>query len=400
LKVLHITHLYPRPYDHFYSIAVHKQIKALRRQGCLQKVISPIPWSPFPINHISDKWKNYSQAPTYNTHEGIAVFYPRYLVFPKALLLNTAGVRMYWGIKRLIRKIEIEFQFDLIHAHMALPDGYAGMLISKEYGKPLVVTFQATDLDITANRNKSCLLALQKVFTFAKRVISPSPRLAKDFVVRFGIEPLTIGYGFSAGEVFTGDDNVLKAYEGRSVLLSVSRLIPTKGIELNICAVKQLIEKHEGLLYLIIGDGPDRAKLEKLTSDLGLSNHVVFIGHVPHETVMKYMANCDVFALPSWQETFGLVYVEAMAHGKPVVAVQNQGVDGIVIHGKNGLLVKPRDIDSLVKALDFLLSQPEEARTMGERARKLVLEHYTSEKNAEKTLQVYHEVLNEKQVMN
>lgn len=395
MRVLHITHLYPRPYDHFYGIAMHKQIKALERQGCLQKVISPVPWSPFPIKHMSHKWKHYSQVPIYNTNEGIAVFYPRHLVFPKALLFNSAGVRMYSGIKRLIREIELEFQFDLIHAHTALPDGYAGMLISMEFRKPLVVTFQATDLDITANKNKYCLSALQKVFTFAKRVISPSPRLAKDFVFRFGIESLVIGYGFSASEVFTGDSNVLEAYKGRRVLLSVSRLIPTKGIELNICAIKQLIKKYEDLLYLVIGDGPDRAKLEELTRDLGLANHVVFIGHVPHEIVMKYMANCDVFTLPSWQETFGLVYVEAMAHAKPVVAVQKQGVDGIVIHGKNGLLVKPRDIDSLVEALDFLLSHPEEARTMGERARKLVLEHYTWEKNAEKTIQVYREVLNE-----
>lgn len=395
MRVLHITHLYPRPYDHFYGIAMHKQIKALERQGCLQKVISPVPWSPFPIKHMSHKWKHYSQVPIYNTNEEIEVFYPRHLVFPKALLFNSAGVRMYWGIKRLIREIELEFQFDLIHAHTALPDGYAGMLISMEFRKPLVVTFQATDLDITANKNKYCLSALQKVFTFAKRVVSPSPRLAKDFVFRFGMESLVIGYGFSASEVFTGDSNVLEAYEGRRVLLSVSRLIPTKGIELNICAIKQLIKKYEDLLYLVIGDGPDRAKLEELTRDLGLANHVVFIGHVPHEIVMKYMANCEVFTLPSWQETFGLVYVEAMAHAKPVVAVQKQGVDGIVIHGKNGLLVKPRDIDSLVEALDFLLSHPEEARTMGERARKLVLDHYTWEKNAEKTIQVYREVLNE-----
>ena len=98
--------------------------------------------------------------------------------------------------------------------------------------------------------------------------------------------------------------------------------------------------------------------------------------------------------MPSWQETFGLVYLEAMAHGKPVVAVQGQGVDGIVTHGETGILVKPRDIDTLVEALDFLLSHPEEAKAIGERSRNMVLKNYTWEKNAKRTIEVYHEVLN------
>jgi len=67
-----------------------------------------------------------------------------------------------------------------------------------------------------------------------------------------------------------------------------------------------------------------------------------------------------------------------------------------VEHGKTGMLVKPRDVDSLVEALDFLLSHPEEAKAMGERGRKLVLENYTWEKNAEKTMEVYSSVLGEK----
>jgi len=82
-----------------------------------------------------------------------------------------------------------------------------------------------------------------------------------------------------------------------------------------------------------------------------------------------------------------------MAHARPVVAVRGQGVDGIVEHGKTGLLVTPRDGDSLFAALDFLLTHPEEARAIGERARELVLNNYTWERNADKTIEVYREVL-------
>lgn len=395
MRVLHITHLYPRPYDHLLGIAMHKQVKALEAQGCRQKVLSPTAFAPFPIKHVSQRWKSYSKVPIHDVLDGIEVYYPRYMVFPKAFLFASSGVRMHWGIRRLVREIEREFPFDLIHAHMALPDGYAGMLISMEYRKPLVLTFQATDLDITANRSRSCLSALEKVFSYAERVISPSPRLAKALVSRFGIEPVVVGYGIDASEVVTTGSELLSSYQGHRILLSVSRLIPTKGIDLNIRALKYLVNKYENLLYLVVGEGPERPVLERLTRELSLTEHVIFIGQVSHERAMEYMATCEVFTLPSWQETFGLVYIEAMAHAKPVVAVQGQGVDGIVIHGETGLLVKPRAVDSLVEALDFLLSHPDEAKTMGERARRLVLENYTWEKNAERTIKIYHEVLSE-----
>ena len=392
MRVLHITHLYPRPYDHLLGIAMHKQIKALEAQGCLQKVISPTPWAPFPVEVLSHKWKSYSQVPMRDVIDGVEVYYPRYLVFPKALLFASSGARMYWGIKRLIKEIEQGFPFDLIHAHMALPDGYAGMLIGRHYRKPLIVTVQATDLDITANRSKNCLAVLKKVLFYADKVIAPSPRLAKS-LSRFGVDPIVAGYGINISDIFTGESLLSSAYAGFRVLLSVSRLIRTKGVELNIHAVKRLVDKFEDVLYLVIGSGPERHALEELTRSLNLTEHIRFLGQLPHEKVMEYMAACEVFTLPSWQETFGLVYVEAMAHAKPVVAVQGQGVDGIVIHKETGFLVKPRDVDSLVEALDFLLSHPDEARAMGERAREVVLANYTWEKSAEKVMEVYREVL-------
>lgn len=109
---------------------------------------------------------------------------------------------------------------------------------------------------------------------------------------------------------------------------------------------------------------------------------------------MRLMRSCDIFILPSWNEAFGVVYLEAMANGKPVIACQGEGIDGIIKDKETGILVKPKDVDSLVKAMDYLLGNPDEARAIGTRARKLVLENYSWEKNAEKTIKVYQEVLN------
>ena len=394
MKVLNISHLYPLHYDPLLGIAMHKQIKATMMRINGGMVVCPIPWARFPVRYLTSKWKAYSEVPDHETVDGVEVLHPRYVVFPRALLLESSGFRLYHGIRKTVQRIYEDSPFDLIHAHMTMPDGYAGMLLARDFGMPLVVTLQATDLDITARRNARCLRALRAVFGAAAKIISPSPRLTEAMRDQFGIEATTIGYGVAAADIYSGYSSLDERYSDRKVLLSASRLIDTKGIDLNLYALRKLVGTHEKLVYVILGDGPVRHGLEQLTHELGLDDYVEFMGQVPHRQVMEYMSICNLFSMPSWQETFGLVYIEAMAHAKPVVAVQGQGVDGIVEHGRTGLLVKPRDVDSLAEALDFLLSHPEEAKAMGERARKVALENYTWEKNAEKTIEVYREVLN------
>ena len=145
---------------------------------------------------------------------------------------------------------------------------------------------------------------------------------------------------------------------------------------------------------MIIGKGKEKKNLEELVNKLNLQNMVKFAGKISHHKVMEYMASCDVFSLPSWNEGFGVVYIEAMAQGKPVIGCQGEGIEDFVENGKTGMLVKPKDVDSIVKVMDYLLSNPDEARAMGQRAHKFVLENYTWEKNAERTIEVYREVLN------
>ena len=393
MRALNISHLYPLHYDLQLGIAMHKQIKATMLMSSFSNVICPIPWSRFPVRYLTPKWKAYSEVPNHEVVDGVEVLHPRYMVFPRALFRESSGLRMYHGIRKIVKQIYKASPFDLIHAHMAMPDGFAGMLLAQDFGLPLVVTLQATDLDITAKRNARCLRSLRTVFEAADRVISPSPRISSAMHGQFGIASTTIGYGVSAADICSEYSDLGRRYKDRKVLLSVSRLMPTKGIALNLYSLRRLLDHHEELVYVILGDGPARHDLERLTRELMLDDHVEFIGHVSHRQAMEYMSICDVFSMPSWQETFGLVYIEAMAHAKPVVAIQGQGVDGIVEHGKSGLLVKPRDIDSLVAALDYLLSNSGEARAIGERARKLVLENYTWEGNAAKTIKVYEEVL-------
>ena len=399
MKILVLSHMYPSTFNEIGGIFVHEQVKALVKEGVELKVISPVPWAPFPMNHLSHKWKAYSEIPRHTQWDGVKVYYPRCLAFPKGYFFASSGRRMYAGIKSTVDKLYREFPFDLIHAHVALPDGYAGMLLSQKHQKPLVVTIHGQDFNYTIFRSLKCRRAVRNVIQTATRTIVVShklERVAEQHLASAGCVTV-INNGINPARAFQGLSSLSEDWRGKKVILSVSHLIQTKGLDLNLRALRRLVKEYPNLYYIVVGDGLIKRELNRLRKILGLEDYVEFAGQQPYSKAMEYMAKCDIFSLPSWQEGFGVVYLEAMAHGKPVIGCQGEGIEDFVEHGKTGLLVKPRDVDSLVGALNFLLSHPDEAKAMGERARKLVLENYTWEKNAEKTIEVYKEALNAKQ---
>ena len=398
MKVLVISHMYPSVFNEITGIFVHEQVKALINKGIEVQVVSPIPWTPFPINCLSSKWKKYSAVPGKTVYDGINIWYPRYVTFPRAWFFVSSGQRMYLGIKEVVKKIYQEFQFDLIHAHVALPDGYAGMKVAQKYKKPLIVTIHGQDLQQSIFKSKKCKKNIEKTINFSEKTIVVSKKLKKISENNLQLSSnkiKVVSNGINMRDVYTEKNKNIQEYNGKKIIFSVSHLIKTKGIDLNIKAIAKLKQKYPGIIYLITGKGKEKKKLEKLIKELSLQNMVIFIGEVSHYKVMEYMASCEIFSLPSWNEGFGVVYLEAMAQGKPVIGCRGEGIEDFVEHGKTGMLVESKDVDSLVQTIDYLLSNPDEAQAIGERARKLVLENYTWEKSAEKTIEIYNQALND-----
>ena len=392
MKILVISDMYPSTFNEINGIFVHKQVKALITKGLEVQVVSPVPWTPFPINYLSSKWKKYSTIPVRRVYEGINIWYPRYVTFPRAWFFDSLGQRIYLGVKDVIKKIYQNFQFDLIHAHVALPDGFAGMKIAKKYKKPLFVTIHGQDFHDTIFRNEKCRRNLERIVNYSARTIAVSEKLKKigeKYLQINSNKIVVIPNGISISDIYREQSKISQEYHGRKIILSVSRLTKAKGIDLNLKAISKLKRKYPHIIYLIVGEGKEKENLEELVNKLNLKSIVKFIRELPHHKVMEYMAACDIFSLPSWMEGFGVVYIEAMAHGKPVIGCQGEGIEDFVKDGKTGLLVKPRDVDSLANVMDCLLCNADEAQAMGERARKVVLEDYTWEKNAEKISKIY-----------
>lgn len=388
MRVLIISHEYPYRGNEIRATFVNEQVEELARQGCQVRVISPVPWAPFPISALSPKWKEYSNILQQDIFNGIQVYYPRVLTFPRNILKKWSGRLVYAGIRKTVRQlVNGGYDFDIIHAHHAFPDGYAGLLLSKEYKKPLVVTAHGMDIYSTIYHNKHCYDAVKQVFEEASQVITVSSKLKKQAKMA-GIpinNVIVLGNGIPDRIL----DNLYTCNNKDLVMLSVASLIQRKGIEYNIKAMAALQNRYPDLTYRIIGNGPEYQNLKSIVKKMGLSDKISFVSALNHETVFNEMAQCAFLSLPSWDEAFGLVYIEAMIQGKPVIACKGEGIEDVIQHGVNGMLVSPKDVDSLSAAIDFLLSHPNEANQIGQRARDTVIKDYTWGKIVQKLIKIY-----------
>jgi glycosyltransferase involved in cell wall biosynthesis len=161
------------------------------------------------------------------------------------------------------------------------------------------------------------------------------------------------------------------------VVLAVARLYKRKGLSQLIKVWPEILRSKPGAVLNIIGDGLEMENLQNLARELGLRDSVKFIGDVRSgKTLAGYYAGCDVFCLPSLHETFGLVFLEAMAAGKPVVALNCTAVPEVVRDGVDGILAPPGDDKALFSAVVSLLENESLSREMGERGKRRVGENF------------------------
>jgi glycosyltransferase involved in cell wall biosynthesis len=156
-------------------------------------------------------------------------------------------------------------------------------------------------------------------------------------------------------------------------ILSVARQYPRKNTGALVRAFARLRRSVPGARLRVVGGGPRLPALRELAADLGLGGAATFLGEVEDaDRVRAEYRRADLFCLPSLQEGFGIVFLEAMAAGLPIVAGRTAAVPEVVPHGEVGLLVSPRDEAALAVALERLAREPETRRAMGRAGRERV----------------------------
>lgn len=391
MKILVISHMFPNAMNNVYGIFVAHQVRELINLGHEVTVISPVPWSGKLIWWAGEKWENYGRIPFTEKREGVRVFYPRYPVLPRKILYQYIGQSCYLGISPLIRRLYPRFPFEIIHAHTALPDGFAAGLMKKEFACPIVLTIHGQDIFSNVKMGKGCRNAVIKALAEADHIVAVSSKLKKEMTALVDEKKIqVVPNGILRAEAGDGINELKAQYQGKQILLSVGYLIPRKGHRYVLEAMKDLVKEYPQLIYLIVGDGLEEGYLRKLAEDFGLGDKVYFLGRKSPEDVAKYMALADIFVLPSWNEAFGVVYLEAMAQGKPVIGCQGEGIEDIVSPGVDGFLVPPQDAEKLKNMIKALLQDEKMRIQIGKEAQNKVLKKFTWARVAEELTKIYY----------
>lgn len=249
----------------------------------------------------------------------------------------------------------------------------AGPVLARR-GVPYAVLAHGAEL--RGNRQR---LIAGPVLKRAARVLANS-RFTRDLVTSLGADPArTVVVNPGAPEPRLVDPARVAALRVRlgltgRVLLTVARLVPHKGIDLVLRALREI---PKDVSYLIAGEGPERAALESLAGDLGVAARVRFAGRLSDDDLAAAYAAADAFVLTSRDlgdggvEGFGIAILEAGSFGVPAIASGSGGIPDALLDGETGLLVDPDDIAGLTRVLHALLSDPARAQSMGNRARDL-----------------------------
>jgi glycosyltransferase involved in cell wall biosynthesis len=256
----------------------------------------------------------------------------------------------------LFDRIRNEVNIDIIHAHSYFPAGLASCEIGMYDNIPVIITEHSTDIR-NIKEDSTELKNLTKVVEEGNRFICVSENLKNEVIKVTNTKKKIYVIPNMVLPIFfdhTKPENNLKC-KGKDgfVFLSIGSLIPRKRFNILIDAFAQVFIDNKNVVLNIIGEGPLRNELEKKICDYNMESQISLLGSLSREKVAENISNSDCFVLASEYETFGVVYIEAMASGKPVIAVKNGGAEGIV-NDFNGILIENNEVGQLKDAMVYM----------------------------------------------
>ncbi|MCC6013102.1 MAG: glycosyltransferase family 4 protein [Candidatus Verstraetearchaeota archaeon] len=289
--------------------------------------------------------------------------------------------------------------FDIIHAHDWLT-ALAGINIKYIMRKPLIATIHSTELGrrrgYLSNDYERHIHEIEWILTYeAWRIICCSDYMVSE-VNKFFQCPLNkivrIYNGVDPNSLVPSSNVNRKNYaeDYEKIVLFVGRLVYEKGPHLLVEAANIL--KRNDIKFLFIGEGTMKPYLLELGKKLGISEKLYFLGHVPDDVLYAIYKMASVAVFPSLYEPFGIVALEAMALGTPVIVSAVGGLNEIVINEYNGIKVTPGSAYELAKAIEKIIDNPSLSKRLIENAKNFV-KNFTWEKAAEETIKLYEEVM-------
>jgi teichuronic acid biosynthesis glycosyltransferase TuaC len=381
-RLLIITDMYPEPDNPVYGIFVKQQVDALAKKYDVWVIATRFPRKAHVSSYVLDN------------HNVTLIGFPLVLgIFPSSLIT-------YWLYVCEIIKEKIRFwEPDIIHVHDCrhVPEIFILSQVLKNITIPKYLTVHNIKTHPDNVRNfltkkiyKQMLEGAYKIWT---NIFTVNYKLKQTISAFYPSDQIMI-IGNAISENSEIDNALIEKYKpnlNRDAfnIITVANLVKEKGLDYLIRSVKKIVETRPNIHLYIIGDGIVKNELQKLIENLDLSDKVTLAGRVENPIVRNLYKFFDAFVLTSWSETFGIVYLEAMYAGLPVVGVRGQGIDGIIYDMENGLLTEPKNLESIIAKIEYLISHVDKRKTIGEKGRILVQNNYMIDGLIDRIVDVY-----------
>lgn len=358
MRLVTFTTLYPHAEKPSHGIFVETRLRHLLATGAIKsRVVAPVPWFPFSGRHFG-RYGQFARMAHAERRHGIRVVRPRFVSLPKVGMAAAPGL-LAAGAVRAMGDILDDVGFDLIDAHYFYPDGVAAALLARYFNKPFVVTARGSDISLVPQNR----LARRQILWAARRAsgIVAVCRALRDEMVALGIAPesiTTLRNGVDLTLFRPADRERTRSALGLTgfTLLAVGNLVPVKGHELMLAALRELPDVQ----LLVAGSGPLRLPLERLAAGLGVAGRVRFLGGLPQYALREYYCAADALLLASSREGWANVLLEAMACGTPAIAPAVWGIPEVVACRDAGILYQDRTPTALAQAVGALRASPPE----------------------------------------
>lgn len=404
MKICIVTHTFPKNPNDTTAAFMHPLVLGLKSLGNEVVVLTPyhrdLRISDFPYKIVTYKyiWPNFLHVLGYSQtlKDGTIFRFYTYLLAP---------LFYFFGFLALLRLIAKE-KFDIVSSHWILPNGFIAYLTSRFIKVPYTVSLAGSDVYV-ANKNFLFSFMARISARSASAICADSPKYV-DELRRTGVKigkVHIINYPVDTSKVkvsIKGVQNLRKKMNlgNAIILLAVGRLIYKKGFEYLLKALPTLVRKNKNIVLLIIGDGDLKEQLKKLALELGVENHVKFIGSVQREEIFFYYNLVDIFVMPSIEDDNGniddrpVALLEAIACGKAVVATNFPGNALTIKDGVNGYLVPQKNYKAMSGKI-WLFAQSKELRTkMGKMALKTSETDLSSKMVAQKYVNLFKRIAN------
>lgn len=286
------------------------------------------------------------------------------------------GERYFRIVESYINKHKITGH--LVHAHFIWPNGYVAIRIKEKYGVPCLITAHGYDIYDLPFRDDQWKTIIKYVLDHADAVIPVSAsNLACINKLGTRTPVYVIPNGYRSDLFYPQDMQECRKQLGlprdRKIILAIGNLVEEKGQKYLISAMADLIKKRPDILCGIIGSGGLKKELHYQIRSLCLDAHVTLAGGRSHAEIPLWLNACDLFVFPSIRESFGVVQIEAMACGKPVVATINGGSEEIITQ-ESGILIEASNDVALADAIEYALDKKWDREKIVEYSKKFSIE--------------------------